>query len=71
MEEFYSLLAYHYSKAEDWERAQDYLFKAGDRAGVIAADAEALAHYREALEASVRAFGEEWTRLSGPPSSAR
>ena len=45
LEEFYSLLAYHYSKAEDWEKAQDYLFKAGDQAGSIAADAEALAHY--------------------------
>ena len=51
LEEFYSLLAYHYSKAEDWEKAQEYLFKAGDQAGSIAADAEALAHYEEAIDA--------------------
>ncbi len=60
LEEFYSLLAYHYSKAEDWERAQEYLFKAGDQAGSIAADAEALAHYEEAVEAYTRAFGDQW-----------
>ena len=60
LEEFYSLLAYHYSKAEDWERAQEYLFKAGDQAGSIAADAEALAYYEEAVEAYTRAFGDQW-----------
>ena len=34
--------------AEDWEKAQEYLFKAGDQAGRMAADAEALDHYRQA-----------------------
>jgi tetratricopeptide (TPR) repeat protein len=60
LEEFYSLLAYHYSKAEDWENAQVYLFRAGDQAGSIAADAEAFAHYEEAVEAYTRVFGEKW-----------
>ena len=63
LDEFYSLLAYHYSKAEDWERAQDYLLKAGDQAGNIAADAEALAHYEEAVEAYGRVFGDQWDPL--------
>ena len=63
LEEFFSLLAYHYSKAEDWEKAQEYLFKAGDQAGSIAADAEALAHYQEAFEAYARAFGDRWDPL--------
>ena len=58
--EFASLLAYHYARAENWEKAQEYLFKAGDHAGGIAADAEALAHYREALLAYERAFGDRW-----------
>jgi hypothetical protein len=26
LEEFYGLLAYHYARAENWEKAQDYLF---------------------------------------------
>ena len=60
IEEFYSVLAYHYAKAEDWNKAQDYLFKAGDQAGRIAADAEALSHYEQALETYARVFGDKW-----------
>ncbi len=64
LEEFYGELAYHYARAEEWEKAQAYLFKAGDRAGMIAADAEALAHYRQAVAAYERAFGERWDPLA-------
>jgi class 3 adenylate cyclase/tetratricopeptide (TPR) repeat protein len=60
LDEFYSLLAYHYSAAEQWEQAQEYLFKAGDQAGRIAADAEALTLYRQAIEAYTRVRGDEW-----------
>ena len=60
LDEYYGLLAYHYTRAEEWEKAQDYLFKAGDQAGKIAADAEALEHYRQALTAHTRAFGNRW-----------
>jgi tetratricopeptide (TPR) repeat protein len=60
IEEFYSVLAYHYAKAENWNKAQDYLFKAGDQAGRIAADAEALSHYEQALETYARVFGDKW-----------
>jgi predicted ATPase len=60
LEEFSSMLAYHYAKAEQWEKAQEYLFKAGDQAGRIAADAEALAHYQQAMESYARVFGDKW-----------
>jgi len=60
LEEFSSVLAYHYAKAELWEKAQEYLFKAGDQAGRIAADAEALTHYQQALETYTRVFGDRW-----------
>jgi tetratricopeptide (TPR) repeat protein len=53
-------LAYHYAQAEVWEEAQEYLFKAGDQAGQVAADAEALAHYEQALAAYARAYGDRW-----------
>jgi class 3 adenylate cyclase/tetratricopeptide (TPR) repeat protein len=60
IEEFSGVLAYHYAKAEDWNKAQEYLFKAGDQAGRIAADAEALTHYEQALETYARVFGDKW-----------
>ena len=63
LDEFYSLLAYHYAEAENWAKAQEYLFKSGDQAGHMAADAEALAHYQQAMEAYARAFGDKWDSL--------
>lgn len=60
LEEFYSFLAYHYARAEKWDKAQEYLFKAGDQAGRVAADSEALAQYEQALAAYARVFGERW-----------
>ena len=63
LEEFYPLLAYHYARAEVWGMAQKYLLKAGDQAGRAAADAEGLKHYRDAIEAYSRAFGDEWDPL--------
>ena len=60
VDDYLSLLAYHYSRAEQWEKAQHYLFKAGDQAGKIAADAEAVAHYRSAMAAYSQVFGDRW-----------
>jgi class 3 adenylate cyclase/tetratricopeptide (TPR) repeat protein len=60
LEDFSGVLAYHYARAEDWPKAQDYLFKAGDHAGRVAADAEALAHYQEAIRAYEHVFGDRW-----------
>jgi class 3 adenylate cyclase/tetratricopeptide (TPR) repeat protein len=60
LDEFYGLLAYHYTRAEAWEKAQEYLFKAGEQAGSISADKEALVNYRLALQAYERAFGGRW-----------
>jgi tetratricopeptide (TPR) repeat protein len=63
LEEFYGFLAYHYSRAEGWEKARRYLLKAGDQAGFIAADAEALVCYTEAERAHSLAFGDKWDPL--------
>ncbi len=57
IEEFYPMLAHHFAQAGDWGKAQHYLFLAGDQAGRIAADAEALEHYRDALAFSEKAGG--------------
>jgi len=60
LEEFYGLLAYHYARAEAWDKAQAYLLKAADQAGQLAGDAEALALYDQAVAAYARAFGDRW-----------
>jgi class 3 adenylate cyclase/tetratricopeptide (TPR) repeat protein len=60
LEEFAGLLAHHYAAAEDWAKAQEYLLRAGDQAGRMAADAEAITRYRQALDAFARAFGDKW-----------
>ena len=63
LDEFTSLLAHHYTWAEDWEKAQGYLFKAGDQAGRMAADTEALEHFRLAEAAYLKAFGDRLSPL--------
>jgi class 3 adenylate cyclase/tetratricopeptide (TPR) repeat protein len=60
--EFYAVLAHHYARANDRENARHYLLAAGAEAARVAADAEALAHYEQALAASEDAFT-MWTPL--------
>ena len=63
LDEFTSLLAHHYTRAEVWEKAQEYLFKAGDQAGRMAGDSEALEHFRQAESAYLQAFGDKLSPL--------
>jgi tetratricopeptide (TPR) repeat protein len=63
LDELSALLAYHFTRAENWETAKDYLLRAGDQAGKLAADTEALAHYRQALSAWERLVGDRWDPL--------
>ena len=46
--DFYGMLAYHYSQAENDEKAEAYLFKAGEEAARSAASSEALNLFEEA-----------------------
>ena len=48
--EFYGMLAFHFSKAEDLEKAEDYLIRAGEEALKSSASDEALHYYEEALK---------------------
>ncbi len=61
--ELYGLLAFHYARAEDWENAERCLLAAGDQAGRVAADAEALEYYQQALAAHDRLGGDRWSPL--------
>jgi len=48
LSDFYGMLAYHFGQAEDLQKAEDYLFYAGEDAARSAASSEALAYFREA-----------------------
>jgi class 3 adenylate cyclase/tetratricopeptide (TPR) repeat protein len=48
--EQYEALAHHYYEAQDWEKAVEYLEKAGDKAVAAFANGDALEHYARALE---------------------
>ena len=48
LEEFYEVLAYHYSKSEDSDRACDYLMLAGDKAVRNFSNLEAFRYYEQA-----------------------
>jgi DNA-binding SARP family transcriptional activator/Tfp pilus assembly protein PilF len=56
-------LAYHWTAAQVWDKAAAYHQQAGDRARAVYANADALAHYNQALEAL--------TRLPGPVDLVR
>jgi len=56
--EFYGMLAYHYSRGEKLEKAEEYLIKAGEEALKSSASNEALYYYREALSIYQRLRGD-------------
>ncbi len=56
-------VAYHYVRAEAWTQAQEYLFRAGEQAARVAADAEALDYYRRAMAAYESRAGSDWDPL--------
>ena len=57
--EQYEALAHHYYEAQEWEKALDYLAKAGDKAAAAFANYDALAFYGRGLEACER-LGDDW-----------
>jgi class 3 adenylate cyclase/tetratricopeptide (TPR) repeat protein len=74
LEDFFAMLALHYSRAEKLEKAEEYLRKAGDEAVRSAASAEALYYFREAYRIFQLRHGEGGdpkTRLGLEKSLAR
>jgi tetratricopeptide (TPR) repeat protein len=55
--ECYGKLAYHYSRAEDQQKTEEYLIKAGEEALRSAASDEALHYYDEALQLYLKKSG--------------
>ena len=59
LHEFYGMLAYHYNKGEDLEKAEEYMTRAGEEALRSSASSEALNYFREALKLYVDRYGEK------------
>ncbi len=61
LDDYYALVAHHYSKAERWDQAREYLLKAADRAGNLGAS-EMTGYYEQALETLFRGYCEDIAR---------
>jgi len=59
LSEFYGMLAWHYSCAEELDQAEEYMVKAGEEAARATASSEALHFYKRALELYTRHGGAE------------
>jgi len=59
LHEFYGMLAYHYSKAENLDKTEKALIKAGEEALKSSASSEALHYYQEALKIYLKKYGDE------------
>jgi len=57
--EFYGMLAFHYSRGDEMEKAEEYLLKAGEEALKAAASYEALNYFKEGMKLYLRKFGDE------------
>ncbi len=59
LHEFYGMLAFHYSKADDLEKAEEYMAKAGEEALRSSASSEALQYFQEALKLYLAKYGND------------
>jgi class 3 adenylate cyclase/tetratricopeptide (TPR) repeat protein len=59
LHEFYGILSYHYINAEDWDKAEEYMLKAGEEALRSSASTEALHYYQRAIELYIRKHGDD------------
>ncbi len=59
LHEFYGMLAFHYSKADELEKAEEYMVKAGDEALRSSASSEALHYFQEALKLYLTKYGRD------------
>ena len=57
LHEFYGILALHYGRADNLEKAEEWLIKAGEEAMRSSASSEALYFYREALSLYLEKHG--------------
>ena len=66
--QYFGMLAYHFSRAELPEKAEYYLFKAGEQAVLAAGSSEALHYFEEASRLYFQIHGGAATRTRRPSS---
>ena len=59
LHEFYGMLAFHYSQAEELDKTEEYLIKAGEESLKASASSEALHYYQQALELYLGKYGDK------------
>jgi len=59
LHEFYGILSYHYINAENWDKAEEYMLKAGEEALKSSASSEALHYYQRAIELYIKKHGDD------------
>lgn len=59
LNEFYGMLAYHYSRGEHFKKAEEFLIKSGEEAMKASASTEALNYYQEALDIYLKLYGDD------------
>lgn len=59
LHEFYGMLAHHYGLAEDADKTEEYLIKAGEEALKSSASSEALSYLQEALNLYLTKYGRD------------
>ncbi|MGD2187574.1 MAG: hypothetical protein PVI71_15695, partial [Desulfobacterales bacterium] len=57
LSEFYGMLAYHYSRGDNLDKAEQYLIKAGEEALRASASSEALNYYQQGLNLYLKKYG--------------
>jgi class 3 adenylate cyclase/tetratricopeptide (TPR) repeat protein len=58
LHEFYGMLAFHYTKGEDLDKAEDYMTRAGEEALRSSASSEAIAYFLQALQLYTEKHGD-------------
>jgi class 3 adenylate cyclase/tetratricopeptide (TPR) repeat protein len=58
LREFAGMLAWHYTRAEEYDKAEEYMIRAGEEALKSAASSEAIIYYRDALDLYLKKQGE-------------
>jgi predicted ATPase len=63
LEEFYEILAHHYSRSENWEKAYNFLKLSGDKALRNYSNWESFGLYKKAMEVRLRKTENAVSRL--------